>query len=74
METLKCRDGIRRYVNGELNDHGNDKPAFESIENDKHWYTNGLRHRNGGLPAIKYHDGGEEYWIDGHYINYLPLG
>ena len=33
------------------------------------WYNQqGKRHREGGLPAIEYANGGKEWWVNGHHV------
>jgi hypothetical protein len=36
---------------------------------DMEWWVNGLRHREGGLPAVEMEDGEKEWWVNGerHY-------
>jgi len=34
-------------------------------DGDMFWKLNGKLHRTGGLPAVKYANGGEEYWENG---------
>jgi hypothetical protein len=46
-----------------------DEPSIIANNGIKAWYKNGLLHRANNMPAIIWHDGTEEYWMDGFKTN-----
>jgi hypothetical protein len=54
--------GIKEWwIDGKL--HRLDGPAIELPNGDEYWYKEGLKHRDGGLPAISLEHGKKLCWI-----------
>ena len=68
------RDGTKKwYKHGELNDPWDGVPAVLCGNGDKYFYRDGLKHRDGGLPAVECRKH-QEYWVNGerHREDGLP--
>jgi hypothetical protein len=52
---------------GELEEYNSDEGVYYYMQDSKHWWLNGLLHREDG-PAVEYADG-TKYW----YINDIQL-
>ena len=40
-------------------------PTRINANGAKFWEVNGIRHRDGGLPAVEWADGSKEWWANG---------
>lgn len=71
--TKKNDDGNWVLPNRELHSPSNAVPAVTEYERNS-WWKNGLKHRDGDLPAVVWSDGDEEWWVNGkrHRENDLP--
>ena len=65
----RTKDVFQWYKNGELyRDH--DKPSIIILGEKMIWHEDGMKGRTGNFPAVYWHDGAKEWWINGK--QYFP--